>query len=74
MDKVAVLQEVSCWSSEDQLDLLETLWDRITDSGWQPDLTDAQKAEFDRRLAAHEANPNDVVTWDEIEEYVRRPR
>jgi putative addiction module component (TIGR02574 family) len=29
-------------------------------------LTDAQRAELDRRAAEHEANPDDVVVWSEI--------
>lgn len=33
------------------------------------DVTDAQKAELDRRLADHEANPDDVVPWSEVKAY-----
>jgi putative addiction module component (TIGR02574 family) len=33
-----------------------------------PGPTSAQKAELDRRLAEHAANPNDVVSWDEIKD------
>jgi putative addiction module component (TIGR02574 family) len=29
-------------------------------------LTEAQKQEFDRRLAELDANPNNVLTWEEI--------
>jgi putative addiction module component (TIGR02574 family) len=29
-------------------------------------LTDAQRDELDRRLADHEANPDDVISWAEI--------
>jgi putative addiction module component (TIGR02574 family) len=31
-----------------------------------PDLTDEQKREIDRRISAYEANPEDVLTWDEV--------
>ena len=30
------------------------------------DLTDAQKRELERRLAAYEANPDDVIAWDTV--------
>jgi putative addiction module component (TIGR02574 family) len=30
-------------------------------------LTDAQKAELDRRIAESEAHPEDLVPWPEIE-------
>ena len=37
---------------------------------WQPEPDDEFAAELDRRLAAHEANPDDVLTseqvWDRI--------
>lgn len=30
-------------------------------------LTDAQRGELDRRLAAHEPDPNDVVSWEDVD-------
>ncbi|MBI4293888.1 MAG: addiction module protein [Betaproteobacteria bacterium] len=50
-------------SVEERLELVEELWDSI--SAATP-LTEAQRAELDRRLADHEARPDDVVTWEEI--------
>ena len=51
---------------EERLALVEDIWDSIaTDSAALP-LTDSQRAELDRRLAAHEANPDDVVPWEEL--------
>ena len=29
-------------------------------------LTDAQKSEIERRLAAYEANPDDVIPWETV--------
>ncbi|MCR4415981.1 MAG: addiction module protein [Thermoguttaceae bacterium] len=51
-----------------QIELVEQVWDRLAHSGWRPALSDEQKAEIDRRLEAHAANPNDVVTWDAVVE------
>ena len=31
-----------------------------------PALTDEQKAQLDKRLAAYKANPDDVFSWEEI--------
>ena len=50
---------------EDRLALIDQLWDSIASAGGPP-LTDAQRLELDRRLADHEANPDDVVSWDEV--------
>lgn len=50
-------------SIAERLVLVEELWDSIAAS---TPITDAQRAELDRRLADHEANPDDVVSWDEV--------
>jgi putative addiction module component (TIGR02574 family) len=53
-------------SVEERLALVEELWDSIAADSAKVPLTDAQRDELDRRLADHEANPDDVVSWDEI--------
>jgi putative addiction module component (TIGR02574 family) len=50
----------------ERLDLIEDIWDSIADMPEQLPLTEAQKQELDRRLAAHQANPNEVIPWEEI--------
>lgn len=72
MDLAAVLKAIETWPVEDRMELARYIWDQLVDSGWHPELTDEVKAELDRRLAALDANPNDVVTWDSIVEHVRR--
>ena len=53
-------------SVEERITLVEEIWDSIAlDSAALP-LTDAQRAELDRRLAEHEANPDDVVPWEDV--------
>ena len=53
-------------SVEERLALVEDLWDSIAEESAATPLTDAQRAELDRRLADHDANPNDVVPWEEV--------
>lgn len=74
MDKATAIKEIDSWPMEDRLDLVQQVWDRMRAAGWQPQLTDEQKAEFDRRLDALDANPGNVVSWDDIVKHVRRPR
>jgi len=74
MEPAAVMQEIATWPLDQRLELLERVWDDLLDSGWQPPLTEAVRAELDRRLQAAKANPDEVVTWDEIVNHVRRPR
>lgn len=46
--------------------LAEPVWDRIAGSPEEVDLTGAPSAEPDRRLAAHEADPQAGSTWAEV--------
>ncbi len=51
---------------EERLTLVEELWDSIAADSAAVPLSEAQRAELDRRIADHEANPDDVVPWDEV--------
>ncbi|MGB9428936.1 MAG: addiction module protein [Gammaproteobacteria bacterium] len=61
-----LLDQVRQLSLEDQLDLVEALWDDIAGRNGVPLPTEAQKTELDRRIAEHEANPNDTAPWNEV--------
>ncbi len=51
-------------SVAERLILVEELWDSIAAA---TPLTDAQRAELDRRLADHKAYPDDVVSWEDVQ-------
>jgi len=57
---------------EEQLDFGFRVWDSLLDSGWQPELTDELKAELDRRLAAHQADLENVLAWEQVVARVRK--
>jgi putative addiction module component (TIGR02574 family) len=59
---------------EDRLDFVFRLWDQLVEDGWQPEPTDDLIAVLDRRLAAHEADPTNVRTWEQVLERVRKLR
>ena len=46
----------------------------LTHAGWRPEVTPELKAELERRVAAHEADPGRVLTWDQVVAHVKRPR
>ena len=54
-------------SVEERLTLVEDLWDSIADENAAAPLTDAQRAELDRRLADYKTNSHDVVPWEDVE-------
>ncbi len=59
-------------SAAERLRLLEEIWDSLTDRPEDIPLTDAQRAELDRRIAAHEANPAAGSPWDEVKHRLQR--
>ena len=61
-----LLQQASVLNVDEQIELVEAIWDGIVSRSAAPSLTAAQQVELDRRLADHLANPNDVVSWSEV--------
>lgn len=61
-----LLDQARKLSLDEQIELVEALWDDIVERNAVPPLTEAQKAELDRRIADHEANPDDLVSWEEV--------
>ena len=61
-----LLQQARVLALDDQIALVEAIWDDIVNRGNVPPLTEAQKNELDRRLADHLANPNDGIPWAEV--------
>jgi putative addiction module component (TIGR02574 family) len=57
---------------EQRLSLIEEIWDSLEEPSVP--LTPAQRAELERRIADHEANPEDVVSLDEVKRSVLPPR
>jgi putative addiction module component (TIGR02574 family) len=74
MDLETVRTEVQSWPPEDRLRLIEEVWDGLSDEDLEPEVTEELKDLLDRRLAALDADPSNVVTWEAIKAYVRRPR
>ena len=63
-----LFDQVRQLSVEEQIELVEALWDNIVERNAVPGPTEAQKAELDRRLSEHAAHPDDVVSWSEVKD------
>jgi putative addiction module component (TIGR02574 family) len=61
-----LLQQARVLNTDEQIELVEAIWDGIVSCGAAPSLTETQKLELDRRLADYLANPDDVVPWSEV--------
>lgn len=63
--------EIIGLSVPERIQLVEDIWDSITEVPSAIPLTDAQKALLDRRLAFYQQNPDEGVPWDVVREEIR---
>ena len=65
------INELKALPLQDRLKVVEAVWDSIDEDSSEVPLTSEQRAELDRRMAAHEANPDSALTWDQVLERLR---
>jgi putative addiction module component (TIGR02574 family) len=53
-------------TSDEKIALIEEIWYSLEEEQQQAPITEAQKAELDRRLAAHQENPAAAIPWEQI--------
>lgn len=51
--------------------LVEEIWDSIAEEEEKIPLTEAQRIDLERRVAAYEANPKAGSSWDEVKARLR---
>lgn len=66
MTQSSLPSEIRSLSIPDRLHVVEQIWNSIVEDERSFELTNAQKAELDRRLASHEASPNRGKPWEEV--------
>jgi putative addiction module component (TIGR02574 family) len=62
LDRLSVAQRIL---------LVEELWDSIAEAEENIPLTEAQKQDLQRRVAAYEANPKAGSTWEDVKARLR---
>ncbi len=67
------LSDLTSLSVNDRLRVVESLWDSI-ESAAPLTIAPNQQAEIDRRVAAHDKNPAELLTWDEVLDQLRDDR
>lgn len=58
-------------SIEDRLALLDEIWESVAPARENQPLTEEQKELFAARMADMKNNPDNVLTWEEIQESIR---
>ena len=59
-------------SIPERTELVEDIWDSIAEESERLSLTDAQRAELNRRLALYERDPSATRAWSEVCERLER--
>ena len=71
MDITATLNQIAALSIDERICLVQAIWDSIAAEQAYPDLTVDQRQELERRIAAYEAAPDQVMTWEEIKASIK---
>lgn len=50
----------------ERIQLVEDLWDSVSDAPEVLELSPSQRVELDRRLAAHRQDPDRAIPWTEL--------
>ena len=66
MDITATLNKIATLKVEDRIRLVQAIWDSIAAEEAYPELTEEEKQELDNRIAESDANPDNVMTWEEV--------
>jgi putative addiction module component (TIGR02574 family) len=64
--------DVTTLSPEERLRLLEELWDSFSANPEELPLTEAQRAELDRRLDEMERDGGEGIPWETVLDQIRR--
>jgi putative addiction module component (TIGR02574 family) len=66
MDITTTLNQIVALDIQDRIRLVQGILDSIAAEHVDPNLTEPQQQELDRRIDDYEANPDEVMTWAEV--------
>lgn len=72
MDIAATLEGIMALSVEERIQIVQAILESITEEKGYPELTSELQQELDRRARAYDANPEDVMTREEMRASIRR--
>ena len=71
MNFTASLNQIVSLSIQNRIRLVQAILESIFAEQVQPDLTELQKQELDRRIDDSEANPQNMLTWEEVKASIK---
>jgi putative addiction module component (TIGR02574 family) len=71
MDITTTLNQIVALDIQDRIRLVQGILDSIAAEQVDPDLTESQQRELDRRIDDYDANPDEVMTWAEVKASIK---
>jgi putative addiction module component (TIGR02574 family) len=70
IDVARTIEDLRSLSVDDRVRVVQAVWDSLPEQASGPTSAE-QAAELNRRLDAYEADPEDLLTWDNVLERLR---
>jgi putative addiction module component (TIGR02574 family) len=70
VDVAHTIDQLRSMPIEDRLKVIEAVWDSLPEEAAVP-TSPEQRAELNRRLDAYEADPDDLLSWEQVLERLR---
>jgi putative addiction module component (TIGR02574 family) len=70
VDVARTIDDLQSLSVDDRVRIVQAVWDSLPEQAALPTAPE-RAAELNRRLDAYEADPEDLLTWDEVLERLR---
>lgn len=70
VDVVRTIEDLRSLSVDDRVRVVQAVWDSLPEQASAPTLAERAE-ELNRRVDAYEADPEDLLTWDEVLERLR---
>lgn len=68
----ALWKAIAALPREEQMQLVEAIWDGLVANDDVPEITPAQRVELDRRLEGLDRDPGASLSWDEVRARIAR--
>ena len=69
---VSDIPEIGCLSAAEKLLLIEELWDSIASDESTVPVPESHRVELDKRYEKYKAEPNSVLTLEELKDRINR--
>lgn len=66
------IKDILKLSVDKRINLVQTIWDSIAADAEASEISKGHQDILEKRLEAHQNNPQDVVSWDEVKKNAKK--